>query len=355
MGSKNIDGRRMDPAGMQHAAGAPRYMTAHMMNAEEVPEKFQGGKKLSEATRNVRMTIEMVPHKKIFDQPERNVISHHNGVPATPLKPQRRQGYQVRATDRTFTWNECGETGFSPKFPVRTGAKGDFQYKSDAKTHTSCKGEKLYNICGTEDLRPTGTSDFIKSEVPPSARHVYENNRKELCNFEFNAITPRVDPMLESTAMWGCLNWAGRRQYEPPEEALGYMPSNVPPSTMDSQMSEYEYYTDSRPDGPPPATGDTESEFVDYGSEAILPQRQLKRSASVPSSSRKSTITGGSTPGSRLSRASSTSSLARSRAQRAGSTPAARWTGSRASRPGTPARFSTGRISDSPARPGCRI
>merc|ERR1719390_547728 len=96
--------------------------------------------------------------------------------------------------------------------------------------------------------------------------------------------------MMESTGMWGCLNWTTRRQYEPPEVAI-----SAPPST--STWLESDYTDDlgtSRPD-PPPPTG-TEIDF--YSTEAAEQQPRMKRSSSVPTmTSRSSTVTGGESRG----------------------------------------------------------
>lgn len=347
-----LDGRRVDPAAINVAAGAPRHLTAHIINSEEVPEKFNAqGAKVDDGGRVPRMTIEFVPHKKLFDPPKRDIIQHGGDRP--PSKTMRRMGYGHNYSQLlTHDWNECGEKGYSPKVPLRSKSMTDLSRKNPmmkSQMFTSCKGQKRYNVCGIEDLREPATRNFIKSDVPPSARLVRENNRNELSGWEFKTVTPRVDPMMESTGMWGCLNWTTRRQYEPPEVAI-----SAPPSTSTWLESHYtddlSHYTDdlgtSRPDPPPPTGSEIDFQSIEAAEQR---PRRMKRSSSVPTmTSRSSTVTGGESRGdSRGSRASSVSSASRSRQRNVGppgATPAARRSSS-----------TTSRGFDSPARPRWQI
>merc|ERR1719163_1561237 len=180
-GPLKLDGRRVDPASVNIPAGAPRELTAHILNQEEVPEKFDSkGMKLDDGFRIPRMTIEMVPHKKLLAHEQKGDFIRHVGERPEPTRTNRRLGYSVTANKLTFTWNECTEKGFSPKVPLlKSKSCSDLTANGQRRMHTSCKGEKRYNVCGVEDLRPTATSFYLKSDVPPSARHVFENDRNE--------------------------------------------------------------------------------------------------------------------------------------------------------------------------------
>jgi len=310
--TSRFDGRRMDPAVADTPAGAPCYMTAHLGNgpgsSEELPAHVLAESKtdakgcLVDSGFHVsKMNIEHVPHKKLFDPPARDVI-RHVGDPSDPSRAARRQGYDITASKMTFTWNECGEQGFSPKVPVRSMTEPVHRTLSMTKAprmYTSCRGEKQYQICGNEDLREAATSNFVKSDVLPSARHVFENNRNELNGFEFKDITPRVAPKADSTGMWGCLNWSTQRQWEPPEQNTREQNNcSLLASAEIAGLGEASDFSSS-----PIAPSDCAS--------PISPSRsRAKRSPSVPTSrsSRTSTATGASA----ASRASSCSSFSRS-------------------------------------------
>jgi len=298
-----LDGRRVDPASAVVAAGVPRHMQGLSKCSEEPPDKKsdkssrdKGGRSRKQTSQsperyaeepktNQRMTIEMVPHKKILSAPRRDPIRHEGDKP-DPYKPGRRNGYKAKATQMSFTFNECGETGFSPKIAVVRSST------PSGKLHTSCKGEKKYNICGVEDMREAATSHFVKSDVPPSATLLDHNNRTELVGFEFRAVTPRVIPMHNSSAMWGCLNWASRREWEPPEMAFmtpGRASYKSDQSSYAGPSSPADYISAGRRS--PPAYGSDWGGSMNsqtpqsWSHPDAAPRPCLQRSSSVPSRS----------------------------------------------------------------------
>jgi hypothetical protein len=154
----------------------------------------------------------------------------------------------------TFTFNEDGESGFNTKsVPLRkeaSHAKGTGE-SVGVRMHTSCKGEKKYNVCGVEDLRKCAIRPYTKADKPPSARLCYENDRSELRPFMRNsAPTPQQHPSRakSSNDMWGILRWAGGRHETPmqttttlafdeftPSET-GFREDGITPSEFDSEV-----------------------------------------------------------------------------------------------------------------------
>lgn len=69
----------------------------------------------------------------------------------------------------------------------------------------NCRGERIYNICGAEDLLPAGVYDYIKCDVPPTRSHVVWNDRKYLPTCARNDYVPRPNDYNNSKTMWGVL------------------------------------------------------------------------------------------------------------------------------------------------------
>jgi hypothetical protein len=387
-----LDGLRTNPAKAfkGNAAGAPGRMTAHLIEQglskekDQIPERFRSvlGEKNAQLKMDnaPKMTIEMIPKKKIVHKDKlyhskRNVIQHTGEEASAPLRTARRTGYNKNITAEHFTVNECAELGYSSKFPVAP---------TTVKTIRTIHGEDSYQICGAEDMRKAATNGCVKSDVLPSARLLDHNNRTELFPFERKdpaEIVQRPNRLLESTGMWGCLNYSDRRKWEPPEEKLDIPPGtpgwvlnlrHEPDPTLEvhdsrrhSVSSDYKnalgvtspYRQDpatpsdseARPATRPEQMSPNDSEVyfatVDAGPADISAvKRKLQRSASAPTS-RASTRTGDSRSGSRggsrggggsrrLSRASSASSVSY--------------------RTGTPARRASSKGSESPMRPAWR-
>jgi len=76
------------------------------------------------------------------------------------------------------------------------------------KMHTSVKGEKKYNICGVQDMLPAAQEKFTKGDAPPSARHIFDNDKKYLQGFE-RGRPPKggggPEFLAESAEMWNCM------------------------------------------------------------------------------------------------------------------------------------------------------
>jgi hypothetical protein len=122
----------------------------------------------------------------------------------------KRLGYKIAESD--WTWNECqerslGDTEFVNAHDPNIVLAGLTPF--EIKMHTSVKGEKRYNVCGVQDMLPAATEKFNKADAPPSARYIYENDKRDLSGFE-RGCRPKgaqgiVEFMGESPEMWGCL------------------------------------------------------------------------------------------------------------------------------------------------------
>jgi hypothetical protein len=185
------------------SAGAPSHVTSNVATNMDVPESRDGaGKSIGPSSKKSQLTILTVPHKKLFDPPRRDVIRHHGDAPE-PIRFSRRQGYDNQPSKQSFTWMECAESGFSPKVCPSTD-------KHEA-VHVSCKGEKRYNVCGTQDLKPAATNMFTKADCPPSARTVKENDRFQLQSFERDPNLQRLNLSASSENMKRALDWTSNR------------------------------------------------------------------------------------------------------------------------------------------------
>jgi len=138
-----------------------------------------------------------------------------------PLKPVEEQfnrsakrfGYPNAAA--TWTWAECNEVGGSPHIvnmhDPNVVLKGLSPCK--IKMHRSAKGEKRYNVCGVEDMLPAGQEKFVKGDAPPSARHLYENDKNHLAGFE-RGVPPKCgggpEFLAQSPGMWNCMSGQDR-------------------------------------------------------------------------------------------------------------------------------------------------
>lgn len=202
--TQGLDGRRLDPANVTLSAGAPSHVTSNVATNMDVPEnKDSAGKSVGPSTKKSQLTILTVPHKKLFDPPRRDVV-RHKGDTSDPWRYARRQGYDDhRSCRQSFTWMECAESGFSPKVcPNR---------EKHQSVHVSCKGEKRYNVCGTQDLKPAATHMFTKADCPPSARAIKENDRRQLQRFERNTELEMNNLLASSDNMRRALDWTACR------------------------------------------------------------------------------------------------------------------------------------------------
>lgn len=141
--------------------------------------------------------------------------ARHNRDPLKPTeekftRPMKRNGYKS-TRDQTWTWNECNEmSGLGPDtvnmHDPNTVLKG--LSPVTMKMHTSSKGEKRYNVCGVQDMLPAAQEKYNKGDAPPSARHIYENDKNNLQGFE-RGRPPKggggPEFLAESDGMWVCM------------------------------------------------------------------------------------------------------------------------------------------------------
>jgi len=174
-----------------------------------------------------------------------------------PLNPSEEQferrckrlGYKIAETD--WTWNECQEKSgdlaeFMNQHDPNRVLKGLTPF--EIKMHASVKGEKKYNVCGVQDMLPAATEKFTKGDAPPSARHIYENDKRDLQGFE-RGCRPKgaggaIEFLGESPEMWGVLG-AGERPLEMwrmnQVRNSGYQ-SSLLSSPAESEFSSYRGY-----------------------------------------------------------------------------------------------------------------
>lgn len=243
-----LGGRRVNPACLQNAAGAPAHATSHIIEINQanqakekvnIPAKYaavlgikkeNNAKALAMESVAKSMTIDMISKKKRPQKQEekrRNIIQNI-GTEEVKEKPQRRIGYKHNLMTTQANWNNPQNATNSTE-PPRDRSDGR---ANSSKILSSCYGEPVYNICGAEDMSKAATKEYVKSEVPPSERLLKENNRSMLRRFEFEAPTSRCQRLMESTGMWGCLNHSLRRTWEPPEQKM-----SLPPGTPGWMLS----------------------------------------------------------------------------------------------------------------------
>lgn len=198
--SERLECRRVDPSSMARSAGDLSKLTKIKVTllANEMEDEVNKRKKMPGF---------------ILDVPRKAPAACNDlqacGNPLAPAEEARerqckRQGYKHQAS--TWTWNECLEKGDVKYDPIHC-LEGMSPLK--IKMHTSVKGEKRYNVCGIQDMLPAATEKFTKGDAPPSARHIYENDKKYLAGFE-RGCRPKGGQGLceflgESPETWGCL------------------------------------------------------------------------------------------------------------------------------------------------------
>lgn len=203
----------MDPSRIGKAAGdlSPNTKIKVSVLAEDAsiaPIKSASGKTKQNKTQG--FILDVIKKAPAACAPPRSCND-----PLRPLEEKfnrkiKRTGYKTAQS--TWTWNECNEvSGLSPEFVNMHDPNVVLAGLSpmDIKMHTSVKGEKKYNVCGVQDMLPAAQERFTKADAPPSARHIYENNKRDLCPFERGVAgksTGYVEFLAESPDMWNCMS-----------------------------------------------------------------------------------------------------------------------------------------------------
>jgi len=123
-------------------------------------------------------------------------------------RPGRRYGYTNEASAQNWTWKQDKASWAHMKDIPMT------KTRSEQKFQISVRGERAYNVCGTEDLLPAATEEFIKCDVPPPKAYIMANDKKFLpfCaraadsdayQSVFKSL-PTTDPN-QSSQIWSCM------------------------------------------------------------------------------------------------------------------------------------------------------
>lgn len=221
--SERLEGPRLDPSKARGYAGNMSVHTKakvtllgnHEAPAQGKQPKMEGGTQKPEKVKRVRGFIMDISRKApaACAPPPRST---------DPLRPDeekfdrqmKRHGYKL--AESRWTWNECHEvTGQDPDFVAMHRPEVVLEGLSavQSKTWTSVKGEKKYNIFGAQDMIPAATKPFLPADCPPSARHIYQNDKQHFQGFERGCRPkglPRegsaVEYLGESPEMWNCMS-----------------------------------------------------------------------------------------------------------------------------------------------------
>lgn len=214
---QHLDGlhSRVDPSDFHEAAGSKSEKVQHIGNhgtshdwEDNLPKKKGHIRdKPSRADEMKGALFPVQPRGKatfsIYGDAATDPITHfrhQGGVVEAKWRPARRTGYANEAATQTWTWAQSKEALENMPKPTRE------QTKTEQKIQVSVRGERNYNVCGTEDLLPAATEDFIKCDVPPTRAHIVANDKKYLPYCARQGHTPR--PMKEynqSHQVWDCM------------------------------------------------------------------------------------------------------------------------------------------------------
>lgn len=127
-------------------------------------------------------------------------ITHfrHEGVVfKDPWKPQKRTGYNAKATTQTWTWQTNNE---QPHHSEQTpGIKV-------SKNVLDCRGRMHYLNAGEEDMIPAATNNYIKSDRKPTDAHVLKNDKTQLSWVFRTQASPRNKFQSHgSEQIWDCM------------------------------------------------------------------------------------------------------------------------------------------------------
>lgn len=249
---ERLDGPRRDPATHAKAAGARSEKLTLLLNHDHESD-WKDMKSGDKAPRRAQGFILDVPKKgKAICTP----VGCQNPLLQPGVSPKeryhRRIGYEHGTARQTWTWNECKEVPWTPDqslMNMKRAGDGKSAEPGCVKVHTSSKGEKKYNVCGVEDMLPAGTCRFIKSDAPPTSRHIYENDRRELQGFERGEFKARGgDNRIDSSGdTWYCLTNNPRPEYPhltPSMSSPNFrdMAEEMYLSGMDPRKAAREYY-----------------------------------------------------------------------------------------------------------------
>jgi hypothetical protein len=214
--SEYLDGPRVDPAKIRAAAGDVSAKTriqvsllGHVGDDDEYAVRLQTPSPDAAAK----------PKKKA----QGFILDVSRKSPAA-CQPPTESMNPLRPTDEKFV-RQVKRNGFSNQESSWTWGVGDFgnnaiKYDYDAiaksaklhgsgnKLTHSVKGERKYCVCGIEDMLPPATEKFMKSDRPPAARYLYENDKRDLQAFEMGrpakcAAGPEYGH--QSPEMWICM------------------------------------------------------------------------------------------------------------------------------------------------------
>jgi len=107
-------------------------------------------------------------------------ITHfkHEGVAFNKYwwRPARRYNSNNRARAQTWTWQQ--HQGRGEKKLDENSAWYAENKVHDTGDLVTCRGERIYNLCGAEDMLPAALAAYIKCDKPPSKAQIVRNDKK---------------------------------------------------------------------------------------------------------------------------------------------------------------------------------
>lgn len=98
-------------------------------------------------------------------------------------RPSQKRGMFGDSQDQTWTWQmHNGPTNDEKEHNLHPGEEAVRVVRNVGRFGdlVTCRGERMYNMCGAEDMLPAGVYAHIKCDVPPSKSHITHNDKKYL-------------------------------------------------------------------------------------------------------------------------------------------------------------------------------
>lgn len=213
----------IDPAGYNLPAGTRSERVLHRkdygMNDWECddPKEFASKVKMkrSDDIRKFKIYCPQPRAKAVFSKrnhAKTDPITHFGTIygdsksAVKNYRPGRRYGYKNEAASNNWTWRQ-DKASLDHMSKHNTALT-----KTEQKFQVSVRGERQYNVCGTEDLLPAATVGFVKCDVPPPREYITANDKKYLpfCARPFDSdafINCKKPPNIanESQQVWNCM------------------------------------------------------------------------------------------------------------------------------------------------------
>lgn len=168
--------RRME-AGEEIQVNPRQAVNERVKRRAEAPTQFSGqlcggdnthGSKAEGECGQCRVRTDPITH---FASEGRNFGAFDWWKPST--KPTLFGGSHTQ----TWTWQTMAGPSNDEKHRIMQDPENARAARVDV---VSCRGERIYNMCGAEDMLPAGIYAHIKCDVPPAQSHILANDRAQL-------------------------------------------------------------------------------------------------------------------------------------------------------------------------------